>query len=339
MQELSFWGLLTGSTLDEIARELTELHSLEGEMSSVKSQIQQLRSPNPEVVKQAVKDLLKGSAGNLPIVEKIAMEFGTAHHNMPLLMACLRADVPCWAFGDAGSGKSTAAENGSSLLNLPYGFISVAPTTTKSDLFGFTDAGGTYRPTMFRKIFQGGGVFLIDEIDNGNPSVLTVLNAALANGACAFPDGNVKRNANTRIVAAANTIGRGADIRYVGRNALDATTLDRFAFVRMDIDENLEGAMIGEKFDRSRVVDIAEGGAVTVHDWFKFVKRVRNAVNELGINHMVSPRATLNGSRLIHVGVGRTHLADMCVWKGIRKADREKVADFMADHAEETSDA
>ncbi|MBU6323833.1 MAG: AAA family ATPase [Patescibacteria group bacterium] len=332
MKELSFWGLLTGSTLDEISNELRELHALEGEMSSVKAHIKMLQSPDMEVVKAAVKDLLKGSAGGLPVIEQVAFQFGAAHQNMPLVTACLRADVPCWVHGDAGSGKSTAAENAANLLNLPFGFISVAPTTTKSDLYGFIDAGGAYRATMFRKLFEGGGVFLIDEIDNGNPSVITVLNAALANGMCAFPDGNVKRSKNARIVAAANTIGRGADIRYVGRNALDATTLDRFAFVRMDIDENLEGALAGEPYDASKMTNIGAGGQVTVDDWFRFVKRVRHAVNELGIEHVVSPRATLNGSRLIHVGVGRTHLENMCIWKGIRPEDREKITAYVADH-------
>src|SRR5688572_1560316 len=34
-----------------------------------------------------------------------------------------------------------------------------------------------------------GGVLCLDEIDNSNPSVLTVLNSALANGYCSFPNG------------------------------------------------------------------------------------------------------------------------------------------------------
>ena len=126
------------------------------------------------------------------------------------------------------------------MLELPFRFISVCPTTTKSEFFGYRDAVGKYHSTAFREIFEGGGVFLIDEIDNGNSSSLSVLNTALVNDHCAFPDGNIERHPDAVFVAAANTIGRGADVRYIGRNALDATTLDRFVFVRMDIDENLE---------------------------------------------------------------------------------------------------
>ena len=43
-------------------------------------------------------------------------------------------------------------------------------------------------------------------------------------------------------IAAANTWGRGADREYVGRNELDASTIDRFLMgtVPMDYDESLE---------------------------------------------------------------------------------------------------
>jgi cobaltochelatase CobS len=210
-------------------------------------------------------------------------------------------------------------------LNLPFRFLSVCPATTKSDFLGYRDASGVYRSTAFREIYESGGVFLIDEIDNGNPSILAVLNTALANDHCAFPDGNIERHEKAVFVAAANTIGRGADVRYIGRNALDATTLDRFVFVRMDIDENLENALTGGKFDHEAIVDIAEGGPVTITEWRTFVRQVRHACAELGIEHIVSPRATIYGSLLISAGVGKTHLEEMCIWKGMRETDRRKV--------------
>jgi hypothetical protein len=45
------------------------------------------------------------------------------------------------------------------------------------------------------------------------------------------------------IMAAANTYGTGADALYVGRNQLDAATLDRFYVVEMDYDRKLEAKL------------------------------------------------------------------------------------------------
>ncbi|PSO46410.1 MAG: hypothetical protein BRC24_02135 [Parcubacteria group bacterium SW_4_46_8] len=275
-------------------------------------ELRRLRSNGQEVseVKQAVNNTI------------------AKHRKLPLLRVAVQTKVPVWLYGDSGSGKSTAARQVAEECGLDFRFISVCPTTSKSDLLGYNDAAGNYHPTAFREIYENGGVFLIDEIDNGNPSVLAVLNAALSNEHCAFPDGNVARHEDTRIIAAANTIGRGASFEYVGRNALDITTLDRFVYIRMDIDENLEAALTGGDYDPDEAVDISAGGAVDTAQWRSFVQSVRDACHELGVNHLVSPRACIYGHRLIQAGVGCRHLERMCVWKGISPEEKEKINDL-----------
>ncbi|OGI26197.1 MAG: hypothetical protein A3J76_01210 [Candidatus Moranbacteria bacterium RBG_13_45_13] len=156
-----------------------------------------------------------------------------------------------------------------------------------------------------------------------------MLNTALANDCCAFPDGNISRHKEALFVAAANTIGRGADVRYIGRNALDATTLDRFVFIRMDIDENLETALCGGRYDHSVIVDISEGGKVNAKEWCDFARKVRHACLELGIEHIVSPRAVIYGQLLTTAGVGRKYLEELCIWKGIRETDKRKILEFL----------
>jgi cobaltochelatase CobS len=52
---------------------------------------------------------------------------------------------------------------------------------------GYMDAHGKLVRTLLREAYEHGGVFLLDEIDAGNPGVLTVLNALLANGQVGFP--------------------------------------------------------------------------------------------------------------------------------------------------------
>ena len=263
----------------------------------------------------------------IEILHHLALE--GRHCATPLLLCAVAARVPVWIYGDSGSGKSTAAELVARELSLPFSAISVCPTTTKSDVLGYMDAGGTYRTTEFRKRFEGGGVFLIDEIDKANAQVIAVLNSALSNDLCAFPDGMIRRHEDCVIIAAANTIGRGANVRFVGRAPVDATTLDRFIFLHMDIDENLENALAGLAFDQNKLVNVGEGGHVGTEGWVDYVRQVRHAVANLGIDQIISPRATLYGLRLLKMGVGATHVKEMCVWKGMREADRERVVAAM----------
>ncbi|MBF1043579.1 MAG: hypothetical protein HXL07_03745 [Candidatus Nanosynbacter sp.] len=63
-----------------------------------------------------------------------------SHLHAPLLKAALMADVPVWLYGEAGSGKSTAAEQMADELDLSFRSISLGPSTSKADLMGYRDA-------------------------------------------------------------------------------------------------------------------------------------------------------------------------------------------------------
>lgn len=297
--------------------------------SAAEALLKQVQGEVDGGLKQAAQAFLAQDADiarDLGVVDPPAVDdFSYAHKHMPLLMVAVACRLPVWLHGDAGSGKSISTQIVASRLGLAFGFISVCPTTTKSDLLGYKDGYGTYHPTEFRRRFEHGGVFLIDEIDNGNPQVLAVVNNALSNGVCAFPDGMVHRHPDCVIIAAANTIGRGANMRYVGRSPVDATTLDRFVFVRMDIDEELEAALVGCPVHAPTILDRVQGGFIEPAAWLARVQSMRHAVARLGIDHMVSPRATLNGMKLIEEGLGLTHVEEMVLWKGMREGDRTKV--------------
>src|SRR5208337_1523898 len=104
---------------------------------------------------------------------------------------------------------------------------------TETHLFGrvLPQADGSWQfcPSRFVEIYEQGGVFLLDEMDAADANVMVAINAALANGVMANPHGKVHvRHPKCIIIAAANTWGRGGDHLYVGRNQLDAATMDRF---------------------------------------------------------------------------------------------------------------
>lgn len=165
---------------------------------------------------------------------------GRQHNKLAQVLRYVQIRQSLYLYGPAGTGKTQLAETAAQAVNLPFYPISVCGQTTKSDLLGYTTANGSYIETIFRTAYENGGVFLLDEIDNGNPNVTAVLNSALANGVCTFPDKVVKRHPDFICIAAANTFGTGASAEYIGRNPIDAATLDRFKQIFVDYDEELE---------------------------------------------------------------------------------------------------
>ena len=150
-------------------------------------------------------------------------------------------------------------------------------------------------------------MFLWDEIDASSASALLAFNAGLANGHQDFPDGAVKRHADFRAIASANTFGNGADRVYVGRNQMDGASQDRFFTIAMDYDERLERALYGDT------------------EWTRFVQKVRASVRNLNLRHIVSMRAIDMGTRLLAAGLDRDFVEAGTLWKGLAPADVAKI--------------
>jgi MoxR-like ATPase len=162
--------------------------------------------------------------------------------------------------GPAGSGKTTLARNVAKALSLDFGFISLSAGVTETHLFGrmLPQSDGTwgYQPSRFVNIYRNGGVFLFDELDAADGNVIVSVNAALANGVLCNPvTGEViERHADCLIVTAANTFGTGGSTQYVGRNALDAATLDRFVLATLLVtyDTDLEADIAGSLLNSTK---------------------------------------------------------------------------------------
>ena len=209
--------------------------------------------------------------------------------------------------GPAGGGKTTCCEKVAEILNLKFYPMSVGPQTTKSDLLGFIDAAGNYHTTPLREAFEKGGLLLLDEVDAANAGVLTIINSLLANGYCSFPDGVKAWHESFRCICACNTYGRGADRQYVGRNQLDAATLDRFAVVDFDYDEDMERAIAGN------------------NEWVKKIIRYRKRAFDLKMRVVISPRASIFGARLLAAGMKESLVEELVVWKGVSAEIRTKI--------------
>lgn len=253
---------------------------------------------------------------------------GAQHYKFPLLLTCLANGIHVLLAGEAGSGKTSAAQFAADILGLDFFAMSFSATTTKSDLQGYTDANGKYVTTNFRRAFESGGIFCADEFDAGNANSNASINQALANHTAGFPDGMTARHENFITVACANTFGKGASSRYVGRNKLDAATLDRFAVIQWDIDEALEASFIGVE-QKGEEMDLEQGGVVSPRKWLQVCRAARTRAQEMGSEMIISPRAVKAGAQLCEAGVGRHHLEELFIYKGADEATREKIAPFL----------
>lgn len=252
------------------------------------------------------------------------------HYKFPLLVSAIAAGVNVMLVGPAGSGKTTSAVKAAEALGLK--FYGTGAINSEYKLTGFIDAQGRIVSTAFRKAFEEGGVFLFDEMDASLPGALLAFNAALANDWMDFPDQVVKRHPDFRVIAGCNTYGVGADRQYVGRNQLDAASLDRYVVLDWDYDEALESSFVGAPVPRGApspqsIHPLQEKDvAPAAHRFLDRVRSVRKAITELKVRHVVSPRATIHGAKLLAAGWPQKEVEDSVIWKGLDNDTRLKVS-------------
>ena len=268
----------------EVQKKMIEIIKAEINKYNVQRQVQQqMKNVSKEIdnqigekVTETVNDALgKVAIPTIHIIKLGDLEIGRTnaelfHEKFDEVLSLVQLDEPVMLIGPAGSGKNHSVSQIAKALGLHMYYTNNASNEFK--LTGFIDAGGNYRDTEFYKAFKNGGIFFLDEIDNSDPSALIVINSALANGYMAFPHETIDRHPDFRMVAAANTWGKGSDLQYVGRNALDGATLDRFDNVFFDYDRKLEK------------------GLYPSEEVLSFMWSFRDAVEATKIPHIVSTR-------------------------------------------------
>ena len=285
----------TVGSIDAIIRSvvdsaLAELNIGEGQVTeAVQRVVEPIMSGfRHEVTEIVAKVQPKVQHITLPDRPKVELK-GIKHNMFGKVLGALSQGTNLWLVGSAGTGKSTIAEQCAEALGLPFYSENCTATMTAFELKGYKDANRIYDSTKFRQAFEFGGVFVLDEIDNANPNVLGTLNNALSNGVMGFPDGMVRKHANFVAIATANTFGSGATTQYVGRNPIDAATVDRFVQLEIPIDEDVEHAML----------DSIGLSTLVAQKWLLAVRTARRNVETNGLKVIVSPRATMNGAKLL----------------------------------------
>lgn len=226
---------------------------------------------------------------------------GIFHKKFEEILKIVDKGVPLMLTGPAGAGKNHTLEQVAEALDLEFYFSNAI--TQEYKLTGFIDAGGKYQETQFYKAFKDGGLFFLDEVDASVPEALIILNSAIANGYFDFPNGRINAHKDFRVVCAGNTYGTGADMVYVGRNALDGATLDRFAVIEFDYDENVEKQLAYDD------------------ELYNFVVSLRNMIKKASLRYIVSMRATINATKLLEIGMKKKDILKSVIIKNMQPDD------------------
>lgn len=221
---------------------------------------------------------------------------GTHHNAAPKVIQLVAQGLNVMLVGPAGCGKTVLASSVAKAMEAELTCISCSAGMSEAQLLGrllpLGDNGAfRYVESPFVKAYREGGVILLDEMDAADANLLLVINAALANGAIDIEaraasglTTRVERHAKTVVIAAANTWGAGADTQYIGRGALDVSTLDRFYRLAIDYDEALE-----RQLGTPQVVS--------------FVQVLRRKVREAKLRRVVSTRMITRMGAAINAGV------------------------------------
>lgn len=182
------------------------------------------------------------------------------HRDFDKIKAIIEDGTALYLYGPAGSGKNVVCKQVADDLGIPFHFAN--SVTQEFKINGFVDAHGRFHETEFSRAFQNGGLFMLDELDCSVPEVLTLLNAAIANGYHVFENGvRIEAHPDFRVIAAGNTCGTGATEEYCSRVQLDAASLNRFAVRFFDYDSNIEEAVAGGDKQLLSFVRAARAGA------------------------------------------------------------------------------
>lgn len=215
-----------------------------------------IKSPDVEkMVMDAVKEV-----ATQKIPRPMEVKFGESkkvidnvHNKFTTVMGRLKATKNIMLVGEAGCGKTHLAGQVAEALGLEFSSVSCSSDMSSSVLLGWllpADGGKfEYAESDFIRLYENGGVFLLDEMDAADPAILLIVNQALANGQVTVPQRKgkttVKRHPNFICMSACNTFGRGGGLMYT-RERLDESTLDRFrsGLIEMHYDDELEEKLV-----------------------------------------------------------------------------------------------
>jgi hypothetical protein len=301
-----------GEKLDAMAtRKVDEtLRQVEANANAVLSVITEglvsLKAQTPQVIQ------IKQLDGSVVTVKD-------GHYLLPRLIKLIGAGVNVYAWGPAGSGKTTAMFHAARALGIESEIDTLDPTTFRSMIQGYMTPKGEPVHTTFTRCWTDGKLYIGDETDNAPGHVQTLFNSALANGHAPLAWGNVERNAKFGFGGTGNTPGRPTR-EFPDRKPMSAAFADRLYFMHWPLDPAIECRAGGLPIP-PRSEPVAK--TCSASEWVTFVRKLREWASVNMPTLMVTPRASLTGLQALALGESPLDVAHGLIFRG---ADSEMVS-------------
>jgi hypothetical protein len=278
---------------------------------------------NADEVRAIVRETLAELA---PVRLEIVRPDGTkfmvdgAHYLFPRLVKLLAAGIHVYAWGPAGSGKTTAMLMAAKALDRAGEIDTLDPSTPKSSILGYRTPAGEPVHTAFTRRYGEGGVYVADEADNAPAHVQTLFNSALANGHAPAAWGLIPRHETFSFGGTGNSPGRPTPM-FPDRRPMSAAFADRLYFLYWPIDPAIEcragGLPVPKPPKRKETT-------CTPDAWVRWVRDIRAWAEKSAPTLMVTPRASLTGLQCLALGETPEEVAHGLVFRGADKALVEK---------------
>lgn len=268
-----------------------------------------------EIVKESVRESLASVAPRTIEVKvgEVATKIeGRTHYQFELVLKAIASGVNLAMTGPAATSKTTMAVQAATALGKEY--MIFRPMHSPSQAEGYNSAIGEYIQSNLYRAHKAGMVAIFDEFDASDPGITLVINSILDNKVFTYPNGETVSNPDFQVIMTMNTKGTGSDRKYVGRNRLDAATLDRVCVLEVDRDLSLEASLIGI-VEEPQTLRIAHGGIPDAQSWLSTVRQYRDDYSKSHPDKIVSMRAVRDGYKLLSAGIGATWAVKMAITK------------------------
>lgn len=305
---------------EKITSSMTEhSNTLDKLRGAIENRLEELEKATPGRVEIEPQRMVIQIIKDAGLSEEITIN--AQHHRFQDLLLDLKAGHNVYNYGPTGSGKTVAVYTAAKVLGLNV-YRKVLNRETSPYVFSGYMKGSEYVEGMAFRPYTQGGILFADELDNGNANAGTTLKEYADADEVWFPHGLFKKHKDFRLVANANTIGNGANSQYVGRNQQDKALLNIFKFHYWGYDESFEETICWAEF-------LACGGKAeqkpTFDKFLKGMRQFRQAIVELNINHILSPRNFKQASKDFALGRDIQHITDTIILKGLDEGQTTKI--------------
>lgn len=243
---------------------------------------------------------------------------GLTHKQLPDILTTMLSGENVLMVGPAGTGKSTIARQIAEALELPFYEIGLSVQTSEAKLMGYMQANGEYVPSLLFQAASKGGLFHFDELDNAHASILACVNSITScvgqETNVGFPHEMVPVHPDFRVIASANTFGRGPTRSYVGRSPIDKSTLNRFAVEEIWYDEAMEDSIC------------AATGYPAWNRVVTVVRALRANLEKSGMAEVISPRDSLGMCKQLQAGRTWEAVVANRLRRGLTDGDWQKLS-------------